>query len=102
MKRLSFVCIIICLLFVCSAGCGGKHSIEIVKGEEFIESCPKKASAGETVTVKTCYVCDGELKINLSGAADGSFIDETTYTFVMPGENVELSVSVSTDGLPGA
>lgn len=102
MKRLSFICIMICLLFVFSAGCGGKHSIEIVKGEEYIESCPKKANAGETVTVKTCYVCDGELHISLNGAADGSFIDETTYTFVMPEENVELSVSVSTEGFAGA
>ncbi len=102
MRKLGIICLLLCLLLVCSAGCGGRYSIGIVKGEEYIESCPDRAGAGETVTVKTCYVCDGELKISLNGAEGGSFTDETTYTFVMPEGDVEISVSVSTEGFAGA
>lgn len=66
-----------------------------------IASCPKRAKAGQTVTVSTAAVCDGDLKISISGA-EYERTDVTTIQFVMPERDVEISARVVTSANGGS
>ena len=78
---------------------GGEHSITLV-GDVFVD-CPESAKAGETVTVHTGEMADGEIIVEMNGTR----IDKTgwgTYTFTMPDEDVELKGWSSTAGFSGS
>ena len=80
----------------------GAHSITLT-GEEYVfVDCPVSAKAGETVTVHTVDVADGEVKLEVNGSDIGSWQEWGTYTFIMPDEDVELNGWISTAGYPGA
>ena len=71
-------------------GCS-RHRITVISGEKFVHKCPKYAGTGETVTVSTSVVSDGELYVN---GVEGKFIRPGEFQFVMPDHDVELKVTV--------
>ena len=84
-----------CLLLF---GCAGGHSITIVSGEQYVEKAPKKAKAGETVTITTLMVTDADLYVNVNGV-EVTKVREGVYEFVMPDADVEVKVTVIANGL---
>ena len=72
--------------------------ITIVGDTYLVESCPESAKPGETVTVTTYDVTDGDKKISVSGA-DGESINWFEYQFVMPDHDVEVHVEFIGNGL---
>ena len=77
----------------------GEHRITL-EGDVFVD-CPESAKAGETVTVHTGEMADGEIIVEMNGTR----IDKTdwgTYTFTMPDEDVELRGWSSTAGFSGS
>ena len=95
MKRNKLIVTIALLLLVLLLGMvlGGcsRHRITVVSGERFVFKCPKHANTGDTVTVMTSVVSDGELYVN---GVDGRFVRLGEYQFVMPDHDVELKVTV--------
>ena len=67
------------------------HRITVISGAQHVHKCPKFARTGQTVTVTTSVVSDGELYVN---GVDGSFVRLGEYQFVMPDEDVQLKVTV--------
>ena len=77
---------------------GGIYSIHLVGDTYLVESCPETAKAGETVSVLTRDVTDGDKKITVSGT-DGINIDWFEYQFVMPNHDVKVRVEFIGNGL---
>ena len=94
-KKLAATLMILSLLV---AGCLGGHKIVIEKGEDDIVSCPKRAKAGETVTVETVSVCDADLYFYLDGV-ELKPIKEGFYQFEMPDHDVSIKVVIVSNGL---
>lgn len=105
MKKLVFTFLVLLCIGLCGftlAGCAKTYKINIEKGSERdIDKCPQRAAAGETVTLYTVVVADGELFLNVSGA-DVKKITEGVYEFVMPAQDVTISTYISTAGFPGS
>ena len=82
------------LAFLLSS-CLGGHSIRVVSGEQFLDKCPKRAKAGESVTLTPVTVCDGNLYVN------GNFSkkSDSEFEFVMPDYDVEIKITVIANGL---
>ena len=78
------------------------HSITLTGDEYVFIDCPEGADAGDTVTVHTVDVADGEVKLEVNGSDIGTWEEWGTYTFIMPDEDVELHGWISTEGYPGA
>ena len=74
------------------------YHIQLVGDIDLVESCPETAKAGETVTVLTYDVTDGDKEISVSGA-DGESISWFEYQFVMPEHDVEVRVEYIGNGL---
>lgn len=83
--------LIVVLTIVCTAVFAGTHRITVVSGERFLDSCPKRAKAGQEVTVYTVVVSDGELYVN---GVDGRFVRPGEFVFTMPDRDVELKLTV--------
>ena len=81
-----------------SASADETYSISLVGDTYLVESCPESAKAGETVTVLTYDVTDGDKVISVSGA-DGVSVDWFAYQFVMPDHDVEVRVEFISNGL---
>ena len=71
-------------------GCS-RHRITVISGEQNVYECPRHAKTGETVTVMTAMVTDGELYVN---GVEGEFVRPGEFRFVMPDRDVELKVTV--------
>ena len=74
------------------------YRIRLVGDLYLVESCPEFAKEGETVTVLTYDVTDGDKAISVDGA-DGTEINWFEYQFVMPDHDVEVSVEFIDYGL---
>jgi hypothetical protein len=70
----------------------GKHRIKVISGEQYVDTCPKFAKPGETVTVTTVSVSDGEVYVN---GVDGVFVRPGVFEFQMPDADVVLKVTVT-------
>ena len=83
------------------AACGKGYKITVDAADDFmVQSCPKRAEAGETVVVETCVVSDGDVHVSVNGSADfGSFTSAGVYEFVMPEGDVTVHVWVTSNGL---
>ena len=83
------------------AACGSGYRITVREGDEdFVIDVPKRAEAGETVTVETVSVCDADLYVSVNGDHDfGRFTADGVYEFVMPEEDVEIAVVIISNGL---
>ena len=105
MKRvLRTAALLLCLtLFVSLVLCGcseASYKITLDAKKYMVESCPKRARAGETVIVKTAVVSDGDIHVAVNGNADfGEFIGLGIYTFKMPAEDVTVHVWATSNGL---
>jgi hypothetical protein len=77
---------------------GEYHSITVVGDTDLVESCPQSARAGETVTVKTLDVTDGDKEISVEGV-DGTSVDWFTYQFIMPDRDAVVRVEFIGNGL---
>lgn len=100
-KAVSLLLAAVILVSLCA--CGRTYRINVPeKSQSLLESWPDKAKAGETVTLKTMCVEDGEIVIAADGAEDGAFTDNTHYTFTMPDRDVTVKVKISTDGYAGS
>lgn len=88
------------LFLLMLSGCGGRYKITVTGGEDLIASCPKHAKAGETVTVETVVVCDGDLYLSVSGIeGDAERVQDGIYTFTMPENDVQVKAWVISNGL---
>ena len=94
-KKLAATFAILSLLI---SGCLGGHKIVIENGEDDVVSCPKRAKAGETVTVETVSVCDADLYFYLDGV-ELEPIKEGFYQFEMPDHDVTIRVVIKSNGL---
>ena len=63
------------------------HRITVASGAQHVHKCPKFAKTGQTVTVTTSVISDGELYVN---GVDGDFVRLGEYQFVMPDHDVAL------------
>ncbi len=83
------------------AACGSGYRITVREGdEELVTDVPKRAEAGETVTVTTVSVCDADLYVSVNGDSEfGRFVSDGVYEFVMPEEDVEIAVVIISNGL---
>ena len=94
-KPLAATFAVLSLLF---AGCLGTHKIIIEAGDEDLVSCPKRAKAGETVTVETVSVTDADLFLIVDGVSLDP-IREGYYQFEMPDHDVSIKVVIKSNGL---
>ena len=80
-------------------GCTKKYKITFEGGEDLLESCPKKAAPGETVTVKTMSVTDADLYVRVNGDKEfGHFVRDCEYEFIMPEGDVVIKIWIITNG----
>ena len=79
-----------------------EHRITLTGDKDVFTDCPDSAKAGETVTVHTIGVADGEVVIEVNGKDIGKWLEWGTYVFIMPDEDVEIHGLISTEGYPGA
>ena len=96
MKKILITTLLI--LSVMITGCLGTHKIEIEPGKDEIVSCPKRAKAGETVTVETVSVSDADLFFYLDGV-ELKPVKEGFYQFEMPDHDVSIKVVVVSNGM---
>ena len=103
MRRLHAVvlALVVSLLAIALAACAPSYAITIESQDEFcVEECPSSAKAGETVVVRTCVVCDGDVNVSVDGNASfGSFTEEAVYEFTMPDHDVTVRVWITSNGL---
>jgi len=86
------------VIMLCSCGRGFK--INIVSGADLLDDCPKRAEAGETVTLYTMVATDGDMYVSVNGDPEfGRFVQDGIYEFVMPAEDVEISIWFISNGL---
>ena len=94
-KKLAATFAILSLLIT---GCLGGHKIIVEYGDEDLVSCPKRAKAGETVTVETVSVSDADLFFYLDGV-ELKPIKEGFYQFEMPDHDVTIKIVIKSNGL---
>ena len=97
MKKPILKGVLIMSLALLLSSCFGKHSIKVVSGEQHLYKCPKSAKPGETVTVLTAMVTDADLYLN--GNVEIKKINDGEFEFVMPDHDVELKITVISNGL---
>ena len=93
-KKIAILTVIGLLMGV--SGCMGKYKITYDKDDVY--NCPKSAKAGETVTFETVVVCDADLYVYINGE-ELKPVREGYYEFVMPEEDVTITVSIVANGL---
>ena len=76
----------------------GFHRIETGSDSRYIESCPRYARTGETVTVHAAMVTDADLYFYVDGA-EVQPLNPGVYQFVMPDHKVRISITVRSNGL---
>lgn len=80
-----------------------EHQIIVDSEDEtIIVDCPGAAFAGETVQIQTCFVADGEVKIEILDGDAGEFTEEALYEFVMPDHDITIKAWISTEGYAGS
>jgi hypothetical protein len=91
-KLILCIALLLVVLTVCTILLLGSYRrITVISGERFVSKCPKFAKPGDTVTVYTSVISDGELYVN---GVDGRFLRPGEFQFVMPDEDVQLKVTV--------
>ena len=77
------------VIFLCA--CGNIYKIKVVGGEDLLIFCPKSAKAGETVTVETKDVSDGQVEVTASGT-EVKAVQGNLFQFVMPKTNIDVRI----------
>ena len=92
MKMKKILLLLICAaLILCLCSCGRSRCIRVTGGEDLVLSCPKRARAGETVTVETKTVTDGWLEVTVNGT-EAEAMQGDRFQFVMPEEDADVKV----------
>lgn len=96
MKKLIAVLLVL-LIIMPQAGCLGGHRITVTKGKELLDTCPRSAKEGETVTVQTMVITEGYVIIKVDGV---TYKEEGpgTFHFVMPDHDVEITIHAIVTG----
>lgn len=82
-------------VFLCLSGCGKTYKITVTQGEDLVGECPSRAAAGEQVRIETAMVTDAVIHVSVNGDSNyGAFARDGWYEFVMPPEDVEITVVV--------
>ena len=90
MKKPVFMLLFVALvIFLCA--CGNTYKIKVVGAADLVVSCPKSAKTGETVTVETKDVSDGQVEVTASGP-DVEAVRGDLFQFVMPKQNVDVRI----------
>ena len=102
MKKIIVSLICIVLIAFAFAGCSASRHRIYYEGNDIMD-CPKSAEAGETVSLNTAVICDGDLIVSINGDGDfGHYTQSGKYEFVMPDEDVTIKTHVDTSGYAGA
>ena len=83
------------------SGSNRSYKIKVTSGADKIESIPKRAKAGEEVTITTLYVTDADMYVSV----DGVVLSEKSvceYVFTMPEHDVSVDVWIDTSNQPGS
>ena len=100
MKKRYHMILAAALVVVMLCSCGRGYKISVVSGGDLLDECPKRAEAGETVSVFTVMITDGDMYVSVNGDTDyGRFVQEGVYEFIMPAEDVEITISFISNGL---
>ena len=90
MKKPVFMLLLAALvIFLCA--CGNTYKIKVVGAADLVVSCPKSAKTGETVTVETKDVSDGQVEVTAPGT-DVEAVQGDLFQFVMPKRNVDVRI----------
>lgn len=92
MKRIIIIFLVLLTVFLFTS----VRFITIAGATDLIDSCPRIAVVGSTVTVRTVSVTDGWLDVSCSGAKV-EVVQGDMFTFVMPRENVEVRTKFVSD-----
>lgn len=99
MKNTILKGVLIMSLALLLSSCLGGHSIKVVSGERFLDKCPKRAKVGDTVKVLTVVVSDGDLYLNGNNGLEIKKIKDGEFEFIMPDHDVELKITVISNGM---
>lgn len=76
-----------------------KHNIEVIDDKGIIKKCPKSAKTGAKVVIKTYSFMDAISEIIVNGNDIGEWDkNKTTYTFIMPDEDVRITTTIKNSG----
>ena len=96
-KLLLILCVVLVLLLIAFAVFrSGVRKITVISGAQHVHKCPRFARPGQEVTVETAVVADADLYVN---GVDGKFVRDGVFVFTMPDEDVNLKVTVISNGL---
>lgn len=100
-KRIMLAVVVLAIVVMGLSACGKGHKITIDAADDYyVQECPTRAEAGETVVVQTCIVSDGDVHVSVNGSADyGSFTGDGVYEFTMPDDDVTVHVWITSNGL---
>lgn len=102
-KGIQICGLLLCFAAAAALACKFAGFRIIVKGgNDLITDWPTSARAGETVTIRTCSVTDGDLKVHVNGGKEATCVQEGEYQFIMPDNDVSISARVDTSDYPGA
>ena len=91
-KWIVWMGLLLIVFMICTAVLfSGYRRITVISGDRFVHKCPKYAKPGQTVTVMTSVISDGELYVN---GVDGKYVRPGVYVFTMPDEDVQIKVTV--------
>lgn len=80
-----------------------EHQITVVSDQDsIVVEIPETAYAGDVIRIQTCYVADGEVKIEIDGGDAGEFVEEAVYEFSMPDNDITIKAWISTEGYAGS
>ena len=95
MKRV--LLLLLCAVLITGlCSCGRSYRIRVTGGEDLVLSCPKRAQAGETVTVETKTVTDGWLEVTVNGV-QAEAVQGDRFRFVMPEQDADVKVLFAWD-----
>ena len=86
----------ILLLALCLAVFTGTYRVRLGGATDLVVSCPRRARAGQTVSVRTRDVTDGWVEVTASGE-DVTAVQGDLFEFVMPRHAVDVRVKFVSD-----
>ncbi len=89
---------VVFLLALCFGVFLGSYRIRLDGATDLVISCPRRARAGQTVSVQTKDVTDGWVEVTVSGA-EVTAVQGNLFEFVMPEHAVDVRVRFAWEDL---